>query len=295
MVGSTIREHPRANEHELLAPTRAELDLLDGAAVRAYVRGTLPELVVHSAGVVGGIQANISEPVRFFSANMMMAINLISASQDAGIPKFLNIGSSCMYPRAAPNPLREEALLTGELEPTNEGYALAKVAGARLCDYVSRQNPQLQYKTIIPCNLYGPHDKFGDNAHMVPAAIAKIHKAIVAGDHSVTIWGNGDARREFMYAGDLAEFVYFALERFESLPGTLNVGVGSDWTISHYYRTIGTILGYRGTYDHDLTKPVGMQRKVVDITRMLALGWKATTTLDEGVRATYRYYLDHEA
>lgn len=290
MVGRNVREAPQADAHEIVAPTSTELNLLNGSSVRAFLDATQPDVVVHAAGVVGGIQANIDSPVRFFTANTTMAVNLIEGSRDVGVPKLLNIGSSCMYPREAENPLREESILTGALEPTNEGYALAKIGAARLCDYVSREDPTLGYKTIIPCNLYGPFDKFGPNAHMIPAAIAKVHDAITTGASHVSIWGPGSARREFMYAGDLAHFIFFALDHFSQLPGVLNVGVGSDLTINEYYARVAEVLGFTGGFEHDLSKPVGMDQKLVDITRQSALGWAPQTPLEQGLLHTYDYY-----
>lgn len=291
MVGSNIRQHPAAEAHEILAPRSSELDLLDAGATAEYVRRTQPDVVVHAAGVVGGIQANIANPVRFFTANMAMGLNIIGAAREAGVQRFLNIGSSCMYPRDAENPLREEQVLAGELEPTNEGYAIAKIGAARLCEYISREDPSYEYRTIIPCNLYGPYDKFGAAAHMVPAVIAKIHDALQRGDDSVEIWGSGEARREFMYAGDLAEFVFVALDRFADLPPLLNVGLGVDHSVNEYYEAVAAALGYRGTFTHDLSKPVGMNRKLVDVSRLDAFGWHASTSLEAGIRATYTYFL----
>lgn len=294
MVGRNILEHARAADHQVDAPGRDVVDLLDGRAVRDYVRRTRPDVVVHAAGHVGGIQANIAAPVRFFSDNMAMGMNVIHGALEAGVPRLLNIGSSCMYPRNAPNPLREEAILTGELEPTNEGYALAKIAASRLCDYASQERPELAYRTVIPCNLYGRYDKFGANAHMVPAAIAKVHAAVVDGSGPVSIWGAGEARREFMYAADLADFVFAALDRFGELPSLLNVGPGADRTVNAYYEAVAEVLGYDGPFTHDLNKPEGMQRKVVDTARLDAFGWTPNVDLHAGIRRTYEYYLTLE-
>lgn len=291
MVGRNIRLHPKTGEHEMVTPDSAELNLLDASATADYVRQTAPDVVVHAAGLVGGIQANIASPVRFFTENMAMGLNIIGAARAAGVPRFLNIGSSCMYPRDAQNPLREEQVLTGALEPTNEGYAIAKIGAARLCEYISREDPEHEYRTIIPCNLYGPFDKFGANAHMVPAAIAKVDAAVREGRDSVEVWGTGEARREFMFAGDLADFVFTALDRFADLPGLLNVGPGVDHSINEYYAAVAEVLGYTGEFSHDLSKPVGMARKLVDVTRLDEFGWRPPTTLTDGIRATHDYYL----
>lgn len=293
MVGRNLLEHPASAGYSILAPTSKELNLLSSEHVTAYLNQHKPDFVIHSAGIVGGIQANIANPVKFFSDNMQMALNIINGSRAAGIKNLLNLGSSCMYPRNGSNPLKEESILTGELEPTNEGYALAKISAARLCDYISRENPDLAYKTIIPCNLYGRHDKFGThNSHMIPAVIAKINLAVKSNAPEVDIWGDGEARREFMFAEDLADFIYFSLAKFEQLPQLLNVGLGYDYTINQYYQTVASVLGFKGRFVHDITKPVGMKQKLIDTTLLHAFGWKAKTSLEDGIKSTYQYFLE---
>lgn len=295
MVGRNLQEHTAAVRYQLLTPNSKSLNLLNQNEVDAYLSAELPDLIIHSAGVVGGIQANMAQPVKFFYDNMQMALNVINGAQKAGVPRLINLGSSCMYPRAAVNPLTENAILTGELEPTNEGYALAKIAAARLCDYINSEHPELHYKTLIPCNLYGRHDKFGaHNAHMIPSVIAKIHHAIQAQADSVDIWGNGEARREFMYAGDLAEFIFTVVDKIELLPNLTNVGLGHDFTINEYYHTVAQALGYQGTFQHDLSKPVGMKQKLVDISQLKELGWSANTELSQGIKNTYQFYLEEK-
>lgn len=197
-----------------------------------------------------------------------------------------------MYPRAAANPLKEPSILTGELEPTNEGYAIAKVAIARACEYSNSQYGT-RYKTIIPCNLYGLWDKFSpNNSHMVPAVIRKVYEASVARSNIVSIWGDGTARREFMFAEDLADFMLFALARLNDLPNCINVGVGNDYSISDYYKTISQVVGYRGEFEHDLTKPAGMSQKLVDTSAQEQLGWQPKTSLDVGIAKTFKYFLE---
>lgn len=291
MVGRNIQEHQRAKSVDLVAPGRSELDLTHSASVDAYLAAVKPDLIIHAAGIVGGIGANMAAPVQFLTDNLTMGTNLIMGARRAGIPRLLNIGSSCMYPREGENPLREETVLTGALEPTNEGYALAKIACAKLCRYIAEEDPSFLYRTIIPCNLYGRHDKFDPlKAHMIPAVIAKIHDAVQAGRDTVEIWGDGEARREFMYAGDLADFIFSAVDRFEALPQDMNVGIGVDHSINDYYREIARILDYRGGFVHDLRKPSGMRRKLVDIGRLKAFGWQAQTGLEQGLRATLAFY-----
>ncbi|MBZ0162990.1 MAG: NAD-dependent epimerase/dehydratase family protein, partial [Notoacmeibacter sp.] len=239
MVGRNIVEHPLARAHDIVAPSSRELDLTDASATRAFIADIRPDLVIHAAGRVGGIQANIAHPVEFLVDNMDMGRNIVLAARSARVPGLLNIGSSCMYPRNAPNPLTEETILAGELEPTNESYALAKIVTARLCDYVRTTDPQLAYKTVIPCNLFGVHDKFDPAvSHLLPAIIRKVHEAKAGGCEAVEIWGDGTARREFMFAADMAEGIWAAVDGFERLPGTMNMGVGTDHSINEYYEAV---------------------------------------------------------
>ena len=292
MVGRNVLEHPAIGEFEVLAPRSAELDLRDFNAVQAYLRKHLPDIVIHAAGKVGGIQANMAEPVGFLLENLDMGRNIVWGSRQTGIKRLINLGSSCMYPRNHSEPLSEDMVLTGELEPTNEGYALAKVLTARLCDYIARENVSYQYKTLIPCNLYGRHDKFDPvHSHLLPAIIHKVHQAKQNHEKTVEIWGDGTARREFMYAGDLADALVSAINHFDTLPSYMNVGVGYDFTINEYYHAAAEAMCYDGTFVHDLTKPVGMARKLVNIDRQQAWGWNAQSNLRAGVEKTYDYYL----
>lgn len=292
LVGRNILEHPAIGDFEILAPPSSELDLRDFNAVRTYLRQHEPVMVIHAAGKVGGIQANMREPVGFLMDNLDMGRNIVWASRHAGIKRLINLGSSCMYPRNHSEPLREELVLKGELEPTNEGYALAKVVTARLCEYLMREDASYHYKTLIPCNIYGRHDKFDPaHSHLVPAIIHKIHQAKQRGQQSVEIWGDGTARREFMYAGDLADAVVRAINSFDTLPAYMNVGLGRDYTIDEYYQAAAEVLEYTGAFVHDLSKPVGMARKLVSVERQHAWGWAARHDLREGIEKTYDYYL----
>ncbi|MFD0859923.1 GDP-L-fucose synthase family protein [Roseovarius aquimarinus] len=293
MVGSNIREHVRAAEWEILAPTSAELDLTDFRATADYIARHRPDIVVHAAGRVGGIQANMADPVGFLDTNTAIGRSVIMGARAAGVPRLLNLASTCIYPRDVSGPLSEEMVLTGPLEPTNEGYALAKIMALRLCQYIRAEAPGMQYKTLIPCNLYGRHDSFDAAAsHMVPAVIAKIHAARTAGEDRVEIWGDGTARREFMYAGDLADAVLRAAAEPGALPDLMNVGVGSDHSVTEYYAAAAEVIGWTGRFTYDLSKPVGMKRKLCDTTRQTAWGWRPQTDLQAGMAATYQFYLE---
>lgn len=295
MVGRNTLEHPSIGDFEILAPRSSELDLRDFKAVQSYLSQHRPDLIVHAAGKVGGIQANMREPVGFLMDNLDMGRNIVWAAQQVGIKKLINLGSSCMYPRNHSEPLVEEMVLKGELEPTNEGYALAKVTTARLCEYIVREDSSFQYKTLIPCNIYGRFDKFDPaHSHLVPAIIHKIHQAKANGEQAVEIWGDGNARREFMYGGDLADAIVRAVNTFDSLPATMNVGLGHDYTINEYYEAAAAVMGYTGGFEHDLGKPVGMARKLVSVERQKAWGWTAQHNLREGIEKTYRYYLEQQ-
>ena len=296
MVGKNLLEHPDISNYDVLAPSSKELNLLDKNAVYNYIMETKPDIIIHAAGRVGGIQANMKNPVDFLMDNLIMGTNLVTSAQKVGIKKFLNLGSSCMYPREGQNPLKEEFILKGELEPTNEGYALAKATVARLCEYISRENPDFQYKTLIPCNLYGKWDKFDPkHSHMIPAVIRKIHEAKINGQNALEIWGDGTARREFLYTGDLADCISCIMQNFSSMPVYMNAGLGFDYTINEYYEIIAKVIGYTGTFIHDITKPVGMKQKLVDVSKLNDFGWKYKTNLEEGIKKTYEFYIEHES
>lgn len=296
MVGRAVQDHPAAGAHEIVAPDSAELDLTDRAAVMAAVAGAAPDMVIHAAGRVGGIQANMADKAGFLTDNMDMGLNIVLAARASGVPRLINLGSSCMYPHDAPNPLREESLGKGELEPTNEGYGLAKLAVARLCAFVSEQEAGLSYKTLMPCNLYGLHDKFDPaRSHLVPAIIRKIHEAKESGAPSVEIWGDGTARREFMFAGDLADAIWAGAARFTDLPGFMNVGLGHDHSINDYYRQAAEVIGWDGTFTHDLDRPTGMKQKLVAIDRQKDFGWAPQVSLAEGLARTYAHFREHHA
>ena len=292
MVGRNILDSGIQNNHELFCPKHSEVDLLSYEAVKKSLSNFKPDLIIHCAGVVGGIQANIKEPLKFFIENLEMGKNLVWAAHHLGIKKFLNMSSSCMYPKDSNDALKETDILAGYLEPTNEGYALAKIAVTKMFSYISRQHSEFLYRTLVPCNLYGKHDKF-DLAfgHMVPAVIRKIHEAVEAKSPTVEIWGDGTARREFLYTEDVADFVLFCLDKLEKMPEMVNIGLGFDYTILEYYQEIARVVGFQGEFTFNLDKPIGMKRKLVDVTLAANLGWKSKTSLNEGLQKTYQFYL----
>ncbi len=292
MVGRNFLEHSLINSFNVLAPDRNQLDLKNRDIVTSFLLKTQPDIIIHAAGKVGGIKANSASPLTFLVENLIIGQNIILAAKDAGIRKLINLGSSCMYPRYSKGNLSESEIFSGELEPTNEGYGLAKVTIAKLCQYITLEDREYNYKTIIPCNLYGKHDKYDvHNSHLIPAIIHKIHKAIMSSKPFVEIWGNGLARREFMYAGDFADSLIYCIENFEKLPQIMNIGLGIDFSVREYYETVAEVIGFKGEFKYDLTKPVGMSRKVVDVTLLNSLGWRAKTDLPEGILKTYSDYL----
>jgi len=294
MVGRNILENSNIQQYNIMCPVSSELNLLNYSDVENYLRNNKPEMIIHCAGKVGGIQANIKNMYDFFMENTIMGINLVRASKENKIKKFLNLSSSCAYPRNYKNPLKEEYILQGELEPTNEGYALAKLSIQKMCEYISKENFDLQYKTMIPCNLYGRWDKFDEqNSHMIPSVIKKIHNAIKSNTDTIEIWGDGTARREFMYASDLASAVVKAIMEFDKIPNVMNIGLGFDFSINEYYVTIKNILGYNGNFVYDLSKPSGMKQKLLDITRQTEWGWNPQVSLQDGIYKTYQFYLEH--
>ena len=293
MVGKNLVHFFNKNtNHELFYPTSSDLNLLDNIEVKHYFKLKKPDVIIHCAGLVGGIQANIKHPYSFLSRNLIMGSNVIEAAIANNVEKLINLGSSCMYPKDLDRELEEKDILTGVLEPTNEGYAIAKIAVAKLCEYAKKEF-NFDYKTIIPCNLYGMWDKFDPkNSHMIPAVIRKLHLAKIS-EENAEIWGDGTSRREFMYAEDLADFINYSLNNYNSLDDYTNVGLGIDYSILDYYNEISSIVGYNGDFVFDLTKPSGMKRKQCSIKKQDKMGWKPKHTLKEGLTKTYKYYLDN--
>ena len=291
MVGSAIwRELQQRGYTDLLGRTHAELDLLDGAAVRAFYARVKPEYVIDAAARVGGILANDQHPAEFLYQNLQIQNNLIHEAHKAGVRKLLFLGSSCIYPRLAPQPMKEECLLTGPLEPTNEWYAIAKIAGIKLCQAYRRQYG-CDFISVMPTNIYGPNDNYDLQAsHVLPALIRKFHEAKAANAPTVTCWGTGSALRDFLYADDLARACVFLLEKY-SEEQFINIGAGKEVSVRELTETIQRVVGFAGAIVWDTTKPDGMPRKLMDSSRLLALGWRPQVDLETGVRLAYQDYL----
>ena len=290
MVGSNITNHRLAQDYHLLSPASKDLNLLNLSVTKKYLEINKPDVIIHCAGLVGGIKANISNPYGFLYENMSIGFNLIEAARQSNIINLINLGSSCMYPRNATNPLVENKILTGELEPTNEGYALAKISVAKLCA-ATRKNG-LNYVTLIPCNLYGEWDKFDkDKAHLIPAAINKVDSAKRNNFKKIDVWGSGLARREFMFAEDLADFIYFSLDKLDKLPDMMNVGTGCDYSVCEYYNFIKEVIGTDKDLQFDISKPEGMKQKLVDISWQKHFSWSPKTNIRHGIEKTYLHYL----
>jgi GDP-L-fucose synthase len=293
LVGSAIcRALAARGFRRVLSPARNALDLLDAAAVERYFAAERPEYVFMAAAKVGGIVANDTYPADFIRDNLQIQTNLIDAAYRHGTRKFCFLGSSCIYPRLAPQPLQESSLLTGPLEETNQWYAVAKIAGIKMCQAYSRQYG-FNAISVMPTNLYGPGDNFDlRTSHVLPALLRKFHSAKENGEQQVTVWGSGTPRREFLYVDDLADAVCFLMERYDS-PEIINVGCGQDITIAELAALIRDIVGYRGEIVFDRSKPDGTPRKLLDVSKCSALGWHAKTSLDDGIRTTYAWYLQN--
>lgn len=290
MVGSAIARRLDAAGAAVLTVPRAQLDLTRQAAVEEWMADQRPDGVVIAAAKVGGIHANSHYPVDFLHDNLTIASNIIHGAYLAGVAKLLFLGSSCTYPRLAPQPIPESALLTGPLEPTNEWYAIAKIAGTKLCQAYRRQHG-CDFVAVMPTNLYGPGDNFHpDDGHVVASLMRRFHEAREAGAESVTVWGTGTPRREFLFVDDMADACVFVLERYSD-ESILNIGGGEEVSIAQFAATIGDVVGYRGTIAFDTTRPDGMPRKLLDGSRLAALGWQARTPLREGLERTYTDFL----
>ncbi len=294
LVGSAIvRRLVSAGFDNLITRSRAECDLENADAVSRLFREEAPEYVFMAAAKVGGILANATRPVDFLRSNLLMQTHLIDASHAAGVKKLLFLGSSCIYPKLAPQPITEDALLTGPLEPTNEWYAIAKIAGIKLCQ-AYRAQYGFRAISLMPTNLYGPGDNFDlDASHVLPALLRKLHEAKLSGAREVVMWGTGTPRREFLHVDDLADACVHLMQHYDG-PDIVNVGTGEDITIRDLAELVKTVVGFEGTIVHDLTKPDGTPRKLLDVTRLHAAGWRHRIALEAGVRSTYAWFLENQ-
>lgn len=292
MVGSAIvRRLQKAGYNNLVTRAHAELDLLDQDAVARFMQQEKPDYIFLAAAKVGGIQANNTYRADFIYQNLMIQSNVVHAAHQAGVQRLLFLGSSCIYPRDCPQPIKEEYLLTGPLEPTNEPYAIAKIAGIKLCESYNRQYGT-SYVSVMPTNLYGPNDSYDlNNSHVLPALIRKTHEAKLRGDTQLTVWGSGNPKREFMYVDDMADACVFLMESGVS-DGLYNVGLGSDVTIRELAETIMEVAGFRGEIVFDASKPDGTPRKLLSAEKLLGLGWQARTSLREGLAKTYADFVE---
>jgi GDP-L-fucose synthase len=293
MVGAALVRLLRARGFtNLLLRTRAELDLCDAHAVRAFYAKFRPDHVLIAAAKVGGIWANATQPVQFLSENLQIELNLINGAHAHQVKKLLFLGSSCIYPRLAPQPMKEDALLTGSLEPTNEPYALAKICGIKLCQAYAKQHGA-NFISAMPTNLYGPEDNFDlETSHVLPALIHKFHLAKEKAQPSVTLWGTGSPYREFLHVDDLAQACLMLMEKYDS-PELINVGYGQDITIRDLTELVGKAVGYSGKIEWDTTRPDGPPRKLLDVSKLNHLGWKASIPLEEGLRNAYQWFLEN--
>jgi GDP-L-fucose synthase len=291
MVGSAlVRLLRQRGFTNLLLRTRKELDLCDHNAVRAFYAKEKPAYVFVAAARVGGIGANAALPVEFLSENLRIELNVIDGAYEAGVARLLFLGSSCIYPKLAPQPIHEDALLTGSLEPTNEPYALAKICGVRLCQAYAKQHGA-QYISAMPTNLYGPEDNFDpETSHVLAALIGKFHRAKVRGEARVTLWGTGSPYREFLHVDDMAAACLFLMENYAS-PELINVGCGTDLRIRELAEMIRSVVGFSGEIAWDANKPDGTPRKLLDVSKLTKLGWKSRIGLEDGLRSTYAWWL----
>ena len=293
MVGSAIyRQLIQAGYKNIVVRTSAELDLRVQKDVLDFFLKEKPDCVILAAAKVGGIMANIEAPAEFLYDNLMIQCNVINAAYESGVKKLLFLGSSCIYPRLCPQPMKEEYLMDGKVEPTNEGYAVAKIAGMKLCEMYNRQY-NTQYISVMPCNLYGIGDNFDPiKSHVVPAMIRKFHLAKIQEKEKVEVWGTGKARRELLFTDDMADACLFLLERYEG-DGFFNVGTGDDLSIRELAETVKDIVGFKGDIVFDASKPDGMPQKLMDVSKLTSQGWKYKTSLVAGLKKTYEWFLEN--
>lgn len=293
MLGSSIAEQWQSQRpgDDLIVATRRDADLRDREQTLAFVTRSRPDAIIHAAAKVGGIQAKIAEPTTYLLDNLLLDTSVLSSALKLRVPELLYISSAAIYPESVSQPIDEDAILGGPLESANEGYALAKLAAGKVCEYASRQFG-FSYRVAAPSNLYGPHDDYSlGHGHLVAAAIAKIHAARLSGSPTVEVWGDGTARREFTYVVDLAEWLVGQVGRLGDWPPVLNLGCGIDHSIADYYEAAKAVVGYTGSFAFDIDKPAGVHQRLLDSTRARALGWNPSTPIEAGMAASYKKFL----
>lgn len=292
-MGLSLKKFAVARDLVVLTPTRLEMNLLNETSTYDYISSQKPDIIIHAAARVGGISANIEHPLRYLSENIRIDLNLLTVAQDLAIERLIYVGSSCMYPKNIEHAMSEDEILTGPLEPTNEGYALAKLVGWKMVRIIA-EDSKLSWRTFVLSNLYGPNDHFEpERSHLLAAVMRKMTDAKKEGKESVEMWGDGSSRREFTFVEDVGGFLIDSLEILHELPITLNVGCGVDYSVREYYDFVARALGYTGSITCDLTKPTGMQRKLMSSTTAQKWGWKPKTEIDSGILQTLRWYQNY--
>ena len=290
MLGRSLVNHAQLVGHEIYSPTRNELDLSNRDATLLYLKKHQPEAIIHTAARVGGISANIQNPLPFLTENIQIDSNLLMAARNTKVSNLIYIGSSCMYPKNLSHPMKENEILTGELEPTNEAYALAKIVGSKITE-LTNEVDSLNWRTVVLSNLYGPHDHFeADRSHVLAAIIAKTFAAKTSQAKSIEMWGDGTARREFTFVEDVANFLIQSLTNLKMLPSIMNLGTGVDFSIRDYYTFVMSELDFKGELIADLSKPTGMRQKLMDNSLARTYGWKPTTDIHAGIKKTINWY-----
>ena len=291
MVGRNFIEHPDIENYIILNPTRNEMNLMNFQQIKQYLNKNKPDLIIHAAGKVGGILANLNAPIDFLIQNSEMGKNITLAARENEIKNLINLSSSCVYPKNMIKKIKETDILTGQLEPSNEAYAIGKIYVQKLCEYIHREDNSYSYKTLIPCNLFGKYDNFDlKTGHLLANIINKVYSAKQNKKKEIEVWGDGSVRREFMLASEFIDCLFFCIKNFNRLPYNLNVGKGYDYTILEYYEAVANELNWKGNFKYNLSKPVGQKRKLVSVEKLNKFGWYSKTSLSEAIKKTIMYY-----
>lgn len=292
MLGSSLKQHLTLSDFEIISPTSSELDLFNQVSVDDFLKQYKPDTVIHAAARVGGIQANIDSPFEYLTENIRIDSNLLNAAKSAQVPNFLYMASSCMYPRETAQPMSESQILTGALEPTNEGYALAKIVGSKTVEIANEQFG-LNWHSLILSNLFGPRDHFNsEKSHLLAAIISKVESANSSGQENISMWGTGKVRREFTYVHDVSSFVAENLANLDKLPPSLNIGAGKDFSVLEYYNMVSEYAGFKGEIVPEPSKPEGMSQKLMDVSIARSLGWNPSTSMQDAIAQTYDWYIN---